>query len=56
MTTCESVCCSVNARLRISATGLATISDPCFSSSPGNSSLSLARLLLRRFVERPTSV
>ena len=53
---CDSVCCSVNALLKMSAIGSATISDPHFSRSPGNSSFPLARLLLRQFVERPTSV
>ena len=32
------------------AIGLACIFYPCFSSSPGNSSLSLAMLLLTRFI------
>ena len=44
------------ARLKIYAIGLAITFDPCFSSSPGNPSLPLALLLLRRFITCSTFV
>ena len=50
---CESVCCLVNAWLKMSAIGFASISDPHFSSY---SLLPPAQLLLRRLIERFTSV
>ena len=43
------------ARLKKSAIGLAITFDPCFGSSPGNSSLALALLWLGRFVACSTS-
>ena len=48
-------CWSVMARLKMFAIGLAITLDPYFSSSPGNSSLPLARLLLSRFMACCTS-
>ena len=49
------VCWSVMAQLKMFAIGLAITLDPYFSSSPGNSSLPLARLLLGRFIACCTS-